>query len=102
MINYNTYVNDILQDLARQKDQLIIDQLGDLLQRGLLVIESTQPVLVESYDPSHNKNKIELKQSVKLVLKDKEYIERLEKENAELKAQLQVFIEGVKNYVSKK
>lgn len=87
MINYNTYVNDVLQDLARQKDQLIVDQLGDLLERGLLVVEQTQPVLVQSYD----KNKIELKQSVRLVLKDKEYIERLEKENIELKSQVEFY-----------
>lgn len=97
MFNYNTVVESVLRDLAYQKDQIIVDQLGDLLEKGLLVIESTQPVLVQEQD----KNKLTLKQSVRLVLKDKEYIERLEKENAELTAKLKAFME-IKDYVYKK
>jgi hypothetical protein len=41
----------------------------------------TQPILVQDYTST----KIEVRQQVRLTLKDKEYIEKLEKENQEMK-----------------
>ena len=74
-------LTEILDDLGKQKEAIILDQLGDMLKRGLLIVESTQPVLIKD----EFSDKITLKQSIRLTLRDKEYIEKLEKENAEYK-----------------
>lgn len=77
----NNYIQSITNDLYKQKDNIILEQLNDLISRDLLIVEETQPVLVRDFES----NKITLRQSVRLVLKDKEYIEKLERENKELK-----------------
>tara|TARA_R110000868_G_scaffold82953_1_gene233988 strand:+ start:219 stop:491 length:273 start_codon:yes stop_codon:yes gene_type:complete len=74
-------LSEIMADLGKQQESIILDQLNDLVKRGLLVVESTQPVLVRNY----NQDKITVQQSIRLTLKDKEYIEKLEKENSEYK-----------------
>lgn len=74
-------INEITKALSLQKDNIILNQLSDLVSRGLLVVEETQPVLVKE---DHSANII-LKQQVRLTLKNIEYIEKLEKENSELK-----------------
>lgn len=74
-------INEITKALSLQKDNIILNQLSDLVSRGLLVVEETQPVLVKE---DHSDNII-LKQQVRLTLKNIEYIEKLEKENSELK-----------------
>ena len=77
-------LSTITKDLMQQKEDIILEQLNELVSRGLLVVESTRPVLVQ--DSRFDLNapyKITLQQKVKLVLKDQEYIKKLEKENAE-------------------
>lgn len=73
-----------LEKLVKQKEELLLQQLNWLVSRGLLIIEEGPMSLVTtpgSYD-------IQLKQTVELVVKDKEYIEKLEKENNTLKLRL--------------
>lgn len=77
-------IDQITREVLRQKDSYILESLNELISRGLLEVHETQPVLVRESDSM----KITLKQSVKLVLKDQEYIEKLEKENQELKEKL--------------
>ncbi len=82
--NVNSFVNEMTRDLTRQKESILAEQLGDLVKRGILVCEESQPAIV--YD--HTKDKYLLQQTVKLTVREKEYIEKLERENAELKQKL--------------
>ncbi len=75
------FIFDCVRNVAEQQKAIILAQLSDLVKRGLLVVESTEPVLIKDY----NSDEIRLSQSIRLTLKDKEYIEKLEKENAEYK-----------------
>lgn len=91
-------LNSALLEVNKQTESIILSQLNELISRGLLVIESTQPVLVADYDLYHNGTfnrdkpyNIRLQQMVKLKLKDQEYIEKLEKENEELKKQVHYY-----------
>ena len=82
-------VEKVLHKLMKQKEQLLLDQLGELVSRGLLVIEETPAIFVKSlYDDLRPDGdyKFELRQTVRFVLKDQEYIEKLEKENKELQS----------------
>lgn len=78
--------DNLLNDVLKQKEKIILDQLGDLVKKGLLVIEETQPVLVQTHGPGFN---MELRQAVRLVLKEREYVKRLEDENARMAEQIQ-------------
>lgn len=79
------YASEIMADMARQTENLILEQLNDLVSRGLLVVERGPMSLVHSQD----KDKIEVRQSCRLILKDKEYIEKLEAENKLLHEKIQ-------------
>lgn len=74
-------LNDVIPEIERQKEALLLEQLNELVKRDLLVIEQTQPVLVRD----SASDGLVFRQSVRLVLKDQEYIQKLEKENKELK-----------------
>jgi len=74
-------MEDVIPEIERQKEALLLEQLNELVKRNLLVIEQTQPILVRD----ECSDGVVLRQSVRLVLKDQEYIQQLEKENKELK-----------------
>jgi len=65
---------------AREKS--ILSQLNDFISRGLIDVQ----VKGQQFVMAHDSPAIEYREVVELVLKDKEYIEKLEKENTELKA----------------
>lgn len=81
--------NEIARRVAKNTQDLILTQLEDLVKRGLLVVESEQPVLT-SFDTPDGTREFKLVQSINLVLKDKEHIEKLETENRDLKNRLEV------------
>lgn len=92
--------NEILKaytDLAQQKEANILNQLTELISRGLIVIEQTQPVLTIAQELDEAKHTIKISQSVRLVPKDFEYIKKLEEENNQLKEQLKI-IKNALNY----
>lgn len=94
--SYNfAFASEIIKDLAAQQERIILEQLDGLVEKGLLVIEQAQPVLIKN---SHS-NKIEVSQKIRLALRDKEYIERLEKENAELKRRLEMIERAFHNCI---
>lgn len=68
----------------RQKELYIFRQLKELINRGLLVVNEGETVLTRNLENSA----IEYSQTIELVLKDQEYIERLEKELAEANRKL--------------
>jgi len=76
--------SDIAREVAKQTEAEILTQLNDLVSRGLLILERTEPVLVEE-----DNHKFTVRMKVKLTLKDKEYIEKLETENKELRKKLE-------------
>lgn len=83
----DSYSSIMIKEISKQKEKIILDQLNERISRNLLVVE-TQPVLIHNIDPDTREPKVELKQQVRLVLKDQEYIEKLENENRELKENL--------------
>lgn len=86
-MNYQTtHMLKTVQDIMSQKESIILNQLNDLISRGLLVVEEGTSVLTYS----EHSSKIELNQSINLKLKDQDYIEQLERENKELKARLNI------------
>lgn len=97
MIN-NYEIEGLIQSIVRQQEAYIAEQLGELIQKGLLVIESTKPILTQEF----SSNKIHVSQAIRLVLKDKEYIEALESENKQLKSRLEQIsnaIQGIEGRV---
>lgn len=79
MDHANRTAMEMVKQISAQKEALIMEQLNELISRGLLVVEQTEPVLIEEYDPMTNLPRVEFKQSIKLKLKDQEYIEQLER-----------------------
>jgi hypothetical protein len=68
-------IHSVIQEISKQKDAILMTSLKELVDKGLLVVEQTEGVLVTSpADPY----KFEFRQSVRLVLRDKEYIKELE------------------------
>ena len=78
----STNLDNIVSEISVQRDRVILEQLGELTRRGLLVVEQTEPVLVYEHDDCGG-HAYRVKQAVSLKLKDQEYIEKLE---ADLKA----------------
>lgn len=78
---HDLLANEIATKSAHATEACILAQLNDFISRGLIDIEATQPVLVMDALT----NEVQVRRTVKLHLRDKAYIERLEKENAELK-----------------
>lgn len=74
--DYSTAMG-FIRHAAEQTESLLLEQLNDLLSRGLLVVEKTEPVLIQD-----STGKVQIHQKINLTLRDKEYIEKLEKENS--------------------
>ena len=81
MNNMECVVKELTHDIHQATEKAMLDQLNDFVSRGLIVVEMTQPILVQDF----NSSEIKIQQQVRLTLKDKEYILKLEKENQEMK-----------------
>ena len=79
------YANELLQQHSKKVENEILEQLTDLTSRGLLVIEAGPVKMFMPQKDVDGKRMLTMGQTIKLVLKDKEYIEFLEKENKSLK-----------------
>ncbi len=75
-------VSEVSTEIARHQEARILEQLNDFVSRGLIKIEfgPTQ------FFRDQFSDKIQISQSVNLRLKDREYVEALEKEVAELRS----------------
>lgn len=81
MTDMGMVVKELARDIHEATEKAMLEQLNDFVSRGLIVVEMTQPILIQDmYSPE-----IRISQQVKLTLKDKEYILKLEKENQEMK-----------------
>ncbi len=80
-----TTISNIATQIARQAadatETAILEQLNDFVSRGLIELKLGPQVITQDMHSA----KLNIAQSVSLVLKDKEYIEKLETENKQLK-----------------
>jgi hypothetical protein len=74
--------------VTKAREESILSQLNDFISRELIEVRIMGTQFVRIPDSAA----IEYREVVELVLKDKEYIEKLEKENAELKS----YVEEIK------
>lgn len=81
------FIDSVYKDLWSQKEKLLLAQLSDLVSRNILIIEETQPVLVNENDG------VKISQAVKLTVKDIEKIKSLEQEVEHLKSQLALCVD---------
>lgn len=89
--NIQSMIDGVMAQINEKTENLILEQLNDLISRNLLVVELGPISLVQTMDST----KVEIKRSVRLVLKDKEYIEKLELENATLIEKLELIRESL-------
>lgn len=73
----------IAKDIAMQRDAQLMKQLNWLLSRGLLTVRTSGGKMLWRDLTS---GQLSYAEEIELVLKDAEYIEKLEAENKELKA----------------
>lgn len=87
----NTFQDQVLE-IAKQKEALLLKQLNWLISRGLLVIEEGPMQVLRRVDS----DTIELQQEIELKVKDAEYIEKLELENADLRKKVEAIEAAIK------
>lgn len=76
---------DVARIIAEQTEAKILEQLEDFVKRDLIELEVSDVAIVQNPFSA----KLEVRRNVSLRLKDREYIERLEKENADFKKALE-------------
>lgn len=92
---YNQNINEILQEVAKETENKLLEQLNDFISRGLIVVENGPMTMIHD---SHS-FKVLIQRSVQLVLKDKEYILKLENENGALKELLKQIKSNMKDII---
>lgn len=91
----SAFIQEFSKDVAARTESLILDQLNEFVSRGLIVIEKGPMSFVRVGDGpastpfTSSGHKIEVRQTVRLVLKDQAYIEALEKRVKEVEALLE-------------
>lgn len=88
----DSVVQATLNRMHQNYDSAVLAELDTLIEKGILVIASTYPVLVrDEHSP-----KLRIEQAVKITCQEQDYITKLEQENKELKA----IIERIKTNVN--
>lgn len=71
-------ITKAIDEASQHRESLILGQLNDFVSRGLIIVESGPMSMVrDQFGP--NPNELQIRQTVTLRLKDREYIESLEK-----------------------
>jgi len=83
---HDQFMRKLIDDLYKQQEELLLTSIKDLVTSGLLIIEKTPLQIFQS--PDSDGYKLEFKEGIRLVVKDKDYIKKLETENKELKEKL--------------
>jgi len=84
---------DVAREVSKATEASIVAQLNDFISRGLIEVKMGPMSFVRD---SFHGNTVTVSQTCELVLKDKEYIERLENENKKLKELLFKMQEALK------
>jgi len=71
----------IRRDLLQQKETILMTQLSNLVREGVLLIEETETVLVQDFNPTDplSQPKITLRQAVRLTWRGEEVLESYRK-----------------------
>lgn len=96
MLNTSEYASHLLFEAGKQTERFILEQLNDFISRGLIECELGEMTLVQT---QVSKN-VEMRQTVKLRLKDKEYITKLEQDNEALRYEIKMLL-NIKDRESK-
>lgn len=78
-------VEAVSRELLTVQNNIILQQLNDMIKEGILIIESTQPVLVQMAQTYE----VEVRQAIRLTFRGAEEFQNLKDENQQLKEQLQ-------------
>lgn len=83
-MSYIYSMQEILEDVAKQHRQLVVNQFSDMIQAGVLIVQKSTPAIVRDFA----NDKYEVKQVVEFTYKGEEIIKQLTEENEKLKAEL--------------
>ncbi len=76
-MSYDTNsIESTFNKAVKYRDSVILKELNDLIEKGILEVELSEMKFMHA----PNTAQIELRQICKIVLKEREYIERLEKD----------------------
>lgn len=67
------------RELLDQKERILFGQLNNLVRDGVLLIEETEPVLIQDTDPITGSSTLRLKQAVRLTFRAEEVLENYRK-----------------------
>jgi hypothetical protein len=73
-------MSDLVTQVATKKEATILKQLNWMLSRGLLKVIESDPVLVREADGT-----VAVRQDIELVSMEADYIQKLERENEDLR-----------------
>jgi hypothetical protein len=77
-------ITHLVEKLSAKREEVLLEQLNELVARGLLVVELGPMTLVQEFN-----GQVGVRQEVRLVLKNQEYVESLEKKVADLETRLE-------------
>lgn len=81
-------IQEIAHQIGAQKEVIILEQLGELVRRNLLLLEMGPQLIVTHLNPATGQPEFELRQKATFHLRESIYVENLEAENKELRRAL--------------
>jgi len=87
----DSVIQQVAKKSAKARDIVILEQLSELINRGLLIVEEREsPRLSVSQraDRPLGEVQLDIRNDIRVVLKDQEYIEKLEADNEKYKKRL--------------
>lgn len=73
-------MDELAKKLNESHEREISKQLNDLVSRGIIIVESTQPIIIQELNPATGRTELKVSQAVRLVSKEHEYIKKIESE----------------------
>lgn len=98
MKDLDDMINERVRQLNKDVEDSMLEQLGDIVKKGLLVWEQSGQRIYNDHGPK-GEPVFRIGCHGKLVLKDKEYIEKLELENARLAAAAKEVISMIQSLI---
>lgn len=87
LASFYDQITDVASDVSKMCDDKLMTQLEWLVKRGILIVKKSEGKFLQMAD----NGKISYHQEIELCVQDKEYIEKLEAENAQLKNTIETF-----------
>lgn len=101
MNSMQAVIKEISRDISAQKEKLILDQLGELVKSGVLVVEQGPEMIVQESDIGSFDRvpKFVLRSQVRFKLRNEEVLKELREENSRLRERLKAIagaMEGIR------